>query len=50
MDAAFRIVKPIYSIFTKSAREGAQTTIFTLYAPVDKLKNGGYYADCRLST
>lgn len=46
----FKILYPIYKIFTKSAKEGAQTTIFTLFTPAEKLKNGGYHVDCHLSS
>ena len=48
-EKAFRLVAPIYTIFTKSAEEGAQTTLATLFYPPDKMKNGGYYSDCHIS-
>jgi len=45
-----KIVHPIFVIFTKSPLEGAQTTLSLLFLPKDKLQNGGYYSDCKLST
>lgn len=44
------LIHPIYYIFSKSAFEGAQTTLHLAYTPVEHLKNGGYYADCAVSS
>lgn len=45
----FEIASPVYTVFTKSPEEGAQTTLMGVFAPPQKLVNGGYYSDCRLS-
>jgi hypothetical protein len=45
-----KILNPLYAIFTKSPKEGAQTALSLLYLPKEQLTNGGYYSDCRLST
>lgn len=50
IDIAFRMIRPIWIILTKSPKEGAQTTIYTLFTPPNQLKNGGFYADCSIST
>lgn len=37
---------PLYYLMTKSAKEGAQTTLHLVYEDESKLKKGEYYADC----
>lgn len=49
MSYVLTIIHPIYCLFSKSALEGAQTTLHLAYTPVEHLKNGGYYADCAIS-
>lgn len=41
------VLYPLYWLFTKDCRQGAQTTLYTLFA--DDVENGGYYADCAKS-
>jgi len=44
------ILYPLWWIFTKSSFEGAQTTVYCVMQSEDRLKNGGYYADCKLDS
>lgn len=37
-------------IFTKSPLEGVQTTLKCVYEDVVKMENGGFYADCQVSS
>jgi len=43
----YLIMYPIMFFFFKSNLTGAQTTLHTCYIERSKLKDGGYYADCK---
>lgn len=43
------IFTPIYYLLTKSAVQGAQTTLYTVYEDKTKLVKGEYYADCQVT-
>ncbi len=43
----FNCLKPISYIFMKNEKMGAQTTVYLAYEDNLKIKNGGYYKDCR---
>lgn len=47
-DTIMRLIEPIFWLLTKSPKEGAQTSLYTIYESSDQLKNGGYYSDCKL--
>ena len=49
-DFLYMMVEPIYWIFSKSSKEGAQTSLYTIYESTDKLVNGAYYSDCAEKT
>jgi len=40
-------LKPISYIIMKNEKMGAQTTVYLAYEDNHKIKNGGYYKDCR---
>jgi len=44
--ALMLLVGPIIFYFTKSALDGAQTSLYTTLAPTSDLKGGCYYSDC----
>ena len=50
IDFLYMMVEPIYWIFSKSSKEGAQTSLYTIYESTDKLVNGAYYSDCAEKT
>ena len=41
-----RIVWPVFCLFTKSRKQGASTSLFTLLSPL--VKNGCYYTACKV--
>jgi len=41
------IIKPLFGIFFKNERMGAQTTLHCAYIDRKKFVNGGYYLDCK---
>ncbi len=42
------IFAPVYWVLSKNAKQGAQTTLYTIYEDREKLVSGGYYSDCAL--
>jgi NAD(P)-dependent dehydrogenase (short-subunit alcohol dehydrogenase family) len=48
IDFLYMLIEPIYWVFSKNSKEGAQTTLYTIYETNDKLLNGGYYSECKL--
>lgn len=40
-------LKPFAWFFMKNEKMGAQTTLYLAYEENDKIKNGGYYKDCK---
>lgn len=42
----YPLIHPFYWLLTKNPKEGAQTTLYTIYESADKLVNGAYYSDC----
>lgn len=42
-----KLITPIYAIFTKSAKEGCQTTLMTAFS--ENVQNGAYYSDCKIA-
>jgi len=40
-------LKPFAYIFMKNEKMGAQTTVYLAYEDNNKIRNGGYYKDCR---
>lgn len=44
----FTLVAPFWWYITKNAYQGAQTSIYLCIAPLNQLKGGNYYSDCKL--
>ena len=43
-----QILSPFYFIVMKTSSQGAQTQLYLCNEEIEKLNNGGYYADCKL--
>jgi len=48
LKALMVLVTPLYYLMTKSAKQGAQTTLHLVYEDESKLTKGEYYADCKV--
>ena len=42
------ILSPVYTIIMKTPSQGAQTQLYLCNEDIEKLNNGGYYAECKL--
>lgn len=49
LDWLLTIFYPAFCLFTKNQTEGSQTTLHCMFEDPSVLKNGGYYADCKIS-
>lgn len=43
------LIKPLQMYFLKTAKQGAQTTLYTTLADKSDLVPGEYYADCKIA-
>lgn len=48
MKAVLGLFYPLWFLFTKNSKEGAQTSLYTVLEDKEKLVPGEYYSDCKV--